>query len=132
MNGEHDKYNRDKIILMTKLALYDRRFGKHDKKAACFFRHDYIYLKNMWTRFFVIFGLAIIFVIYWINIVFTSGIESLVEDFYMHASFAVVVIIIVCLVYTAIGSIRATSEYEKAMKRLSKYNLLLEKLDEMR
>ena len=132
MNSGHDKYNREKIILMTKLALYDKSFGKHDKKAACFFRHDYIYLRNMWTRFFVICGLAIIFVLYWINIVYTTGVESLIEDFYMHASFALVVMVIVCLVYTAIGSIKATSEYEKAMNRLSKYNLLLEKLDEMR
>ncbi|MCL2874158.1 MAG: hypothetical protein FWE29_04420 [Defluviitaleaceae bacterium] len=132
MSIEIDKQNRDKIILMTKLALYDRRFGKRDKKAACFFRHDYIYLKNMWTRFFVICGLVIIFGLYWINIVFASGIDYFVENFVRHASFGLITMIIVCLIYTAVGSVKATAEYEKAMKRLAKYNLLLGKLDEMR
>ena len=52
--------SRQKILLMTKLALYEKHYGAVDRAANDYFRHDFIYKKNLGTRFAVGFGGLII------------------------------------------------------------------------
>lgn len=121
--------NREKIILMTKLAVYDKHLGKHDKKLAKYFRHDYIYIRNMWTRFYVLIGVFVLLLLYWLHKIYTVGIDFLLVDINKHLTVTGIILVSVVVFYTAIGTIRGTSEYERARKRLSKYYDYLERLN---
>ncbi len=59
--------NRRKIIAMTKAALYDKDHGTTDKHVLRFFRQDYIYRRNMWTRVYAVIALICWYTIYWFN-----------------------------------------------------------------
>ena len=55
---------------MTKLALYDKNEGPADRFANEFFRHDFIYRKNIGTRLGVGIAGVIMVAFYWLRVIF--------------------------------------------------------------
>ena len=120
----------EKIALMTKFAIYEKRYGKRDKKINSYFLNDYVYYKNSWTRFSVLLGCVIVLFFYWTHQVVVEGIDLFAIDFRVALIQNLIFIGTVMFVYTLVSTKRAVSAYHDAMQRLKNYFILLNKLDE--
>lgn len=121
--------NRQKIITMTKLALYDKHEGAADRATNEYFRHDYIYRKNLGTRISVGIGGTVVLALYWLRIVFVEGIDVFEFDIQHHATDSILFIIAILAVYSVIGTIQGTREYYLVQKRLQQYQGMLRFLE---
>jgi len=132
MKGGKVLINKKRIVLMTKLALYDQKYGSRDRKDNEYFRHDYIYRKNMWTRLCASIGALIILAVYWMYQIFTLKQSFLEIDYKSAGTDAAVFILAVMTLYTIIGTIRETAQYAKGQRRLKNYMRMLYMLDRTR
>ena len=124
--------SKKRIIMMTKLAVYDQQYGSRDKKDNEYYRHDYIYRKNMWTRICASIGAAIVLSVYWIYQIFALNKSFLDIDYRQAGINAAVFILAVMAFYTVIGTIRETAQYAKCQRRLKNYMRMLYMLDRIR
>ena len=113
--------NKQKLILMTKLALYDKHEGAADRAASEYFRHDYIYKKNLGTRLAVGFAGIIILILYWGRVILLDGVDILQMDIQQHIIASVRFLVALLAVYSLIGAIKGTREYYLIQKRLDNY-----------
>lgn len=124
--------NQKKIITMTKLALYDKHHGATDRAANEYFRHDYIYKKNLGTRLATGLGSFLVLAIYWLRVILLDGVDVLQMDIRQGITDSVLFLVAVLAVYSLIGTIQGTREYYLVQKRLDSYSnniKLLEKLE---
>jgi len=124
--------NEQKIITMTRLALYDKHEGTSDRAANDYFRHDYIYKKNLGTRLAVGFGSVLILAIYWMSVILVSEDLDIFEmDIQQHLLESVLFVLAMIAVYSLIGTIQGTREYYLIQKRLNQYQTNLRQLERM-
>jgi len=123
--------NKDKIILMTKLAIYDKTDGESDKRLNSFFRHDYVYWKNFWIRLYAFIGCVVIVALYALNKIVIEKQDLFEIDYKAEAMSILFFVIIVLGISTFFGSIKATREYSKAQKRITEHLELTKQLDHM-
>ncbi len=109
--------NTRKIILMTQLALYERKYGKKDLEKSNFYKQDYIYLRSMWTRLFAVLGAVILIFIYCFLRIGSLGLEETVTFIKNNYKNFAYFIIFVFLVYTVIGKIIYSKEFNRSEKR---------------
>ena len=121
--------NPQKIITMTKLALYDKHEGANDRDANDYFRHDYIYRKNLGTRIAVGVGGLLLLAINWLRVIFVDGVDVFELEIQTHVTEAILFIIALVAVYSLIGTIQGTREYYLVQKRLNRYLGLLRFLE---
>ncbi|MCL2386141.1 MAG: hypothetical protein FWC89_01195 [Defluviitaleaceae bacterium] len=121
--------NRQKIITMTKLALYDKHEGASDRAANDYFRHDYIYRKNLGTRLSVGIGAVVILALYWLRIAIIEEVDIFELYIQRHAMESILFILAVLAVYSLIGTIQGTREYYLVQKRLQQYQGMLRFLE---
>ena len=125
--------SRRKLLTMIQLALYDKHSAQADLGVSDYFRHDYIYRKNLGTRISVGIGAVVILVFYWFRNVYIEEVPILELNIQQHIIEAVLFILAVMAVYTVIGTIQGTREYylvEKRLKRYAKLVRFLERTDE--
>jgi len=129
-------YDKDKIILMSKLAVYDEGEGIADMKKGRYFRRDYVYKQNMKTRFYTFLGSVVLICFYLIHITAVGG-----KDIFLMLSTGeytgvligmIVFIVCVQVFYTVIGTVIHNAAYEKSKKRLDGYISLLTELAGLR
>ena len=121
--------NKNKIITMTKLAVYDKNEGVADRLVNDYFRHDYIYKKNMATRFFTGIGAIILVGLYWLRTFFIDGADLFEMDLMRYIRVSVLFVIAVMSFYSVIGTIQGTRQYYLMQKRLKKYTALMHQLE---
>ena len=121
--------NEKRIITMTKLALYDKHEGPADRAASEYFRHDYIYKKNLGTRLSVGLGGILLLLIYWLQVILIDGADILEMDVRQHLVDSVVFLIALLAFYSLIGTIQGTRQYYLLHKRLDKYHGLIKKME---
>ena len=121
--------NEEKVIIMTRLAMYDKKYGEADKGANSFFRHDYVYWKNFWNRFYALIGCFIIIAIYAFNKIVVNAVDLFEIDYRAEGIRALVFIAAVMLICSTISSIKSTREYSAVQKRLEVQLELTEKLE---
>jgi len=121
--------NQKKIITMTKLALYDKHEGATDRVANEYFRHDYIYKKNLGTRLAVGVAGFLILVIYWLRVILLDGADILQMDVRQYLTDSVLFLVALLAVFSLIGTIQGTREYYLIQKRLENYNSLVRQLE---
>jgi len=121
--------NEEKIIIMTRLAVYDKRYGEADREANSFFRHDYIYWKNFWNRFYALIGCFIIIGFYAFNRIFIVGEDIFEIDYRLEGFRILTFIVIVMFICSTISSLKSTREYSIIQKRLETHLKLTEKLE---
>jgi len=124
-------HNPEKIILMAKLAIYDKNTGKEDRKDSDFFRQDYIYSSNMKTRFYAFFGCIILSVFYFLHMAAFQDVDIFSIDYQSEAIGLIIFFAIVLVAYTVIGTILYTARYVQLQKRMAHYFELLDKLDDL-
>jgi len=124
--------SKKRVIMMTKLAIYDQQYGPRDRKDNEYYRHDYIYRKNMWTRLCAAIGAVIILAFYWMYQIFALG-KSFLEINYQRAGInAAILVLVIMAVYTIIGTVKETARYAKSQRRLKNYMRMLYMLDRVR
>ena len=121
--------DKDKIKIMTRMAVYDERHGEADRRINEYFRHDYVYRKNSWTRFYVFLGGCMLLSLYWLQKWAEEGIDIFTLDYKRELLDAGVFLGILMLIYTLISSQLGLLEYNRAQKRLEKYFALADILE---
>ncbi len=117
-----------KVILMTKLAVYEKLEAKHMLKATKYFRGDYI----SWNVIKTIAAITIVYLLcaaMWL--IYNS--EFLIENiallnYYAIISYAVALYVVLVLSYGVISYIVYTVKYRKAVKSMEKYEKGLKQL----
>ena len=122
--------NKNRIITMAKMAVYDKRYGNADRAAFSFYRRDYIYRKNMWTRFSVAIGALFLLVVFWLHEIFIYGTDIQELDIYQSVTNSVLFLLAVMAFYTMIGTIQGTIEYYKVQRRMEDYIDMIEYLED--
>ncbi len=125
--------DKNRIILMSKLALYEKRHMKEDKKRTSYFREDYIYSKNFMTRICVticIFMFAGVNVLNKIN----NGENIPLLDYYELFNSYIVpyssLLVVSLFIYTLVSTVIYGRKYDLSQKRIQFYKEQLKKLDE--
>jgi Na+/proline symporter len=117
---------------MTKLAIYDQKYGERDRKDNEYYRHDYIYRKNMWTRFCAGIAGIIMLLLYWMYQIFALGVKVLEVDYRQAGIDAAIFFLFIMAIYTVLGTIREAREYAIGQRRLKNYMRMLYILDRTR
>ena len=121
--------NKTKIILMTRMAIYDKHHAEADRAVFSYFRRDYIYRKNMWTRLCVAFGSIILLALYWLHQIFIYGIDLQEIDIQQSVLDSVLFLIAVMALYTLIGTIQGTAQYHQVQTRMERYLSMLQRIE---
>ena len=123
--------NRSRIALMAKMAVYDKRHGETDRAIFAFFRRDYIYRKNMWTRFCVSMGAAFILGIYWMYQIFIYGVDIHQLNVEQAVTDSVLFLLAIMAFYTMVGTIQGTIQYHQVQTRMEKYLAMIRRLEKL-
>lgn len=124
--------DQNKIVLMSKLALEEKKFTKKDRKITEYYLEDYIYISNLKTRLIV---LVIVGIMMMAQILYkveeglnipTTIREWVLQYIIPYGS----VMLIALVVYTFFSSIVYTKQYNSAEKRKKKYQKALKELEE--
>lgn len=123
--------DQQEIILMTKLALHEKKYGKEDKNRNEYFKWDYIYINNWYTRLAA--GVAVLIITSWM--IFTDVyIKEIMPILDMPLSHYlkkyIIFFAVVILVYTGLSTLVYNRRYEDTKKRLEKYEKILKELDD--
>lgn len=124
--------DQNKIILMTKLALYEKKDLEKDKKIMAYYIEDYIYLNNLKARL----GFTIVMLIFMgidiLNTIVTDIVipTSLWEFVKIYVSPYVLPWGIGIGIYTAISTYIYGKKYRESQRRYLEYRKLSRELDE--
>ena len=118
-----------RIILMTKLAIYDKTYGENDKRANDMFYRDYVYRRNFVFRFFALVGTLIPIFLSVVIMILNEDMDFLGFDYIQFGINTAIIIAIVMGVYTFIGTQIATEEYSKIKFRLKEYFSIIAELE---
>ncbi|MBO5229140.1 MAG: hypothetical protein J6B39_09125 [Lachnospiraceae bacterium] len=119
---------KKKIMLMTKLAIYDKLEGKNMSKASKYFRSDYV----SWH---VIKTIAAVTIVYALcaALWFIYNSELIMQNimsinYFAIIRYAVLLYVVLLLSYGAISYVVYSVKYSKAAKSLDKYEKGLKQL----
>lgn len=116
-----------KIAAMARLATYEKRYAREDKRRLAFFRDDYVYKQNFVTRLYVILGTLIA-----LAARFAYQTAALDRDVFSAAfdlDYGARVLIIVIVAYSVIGTLKRNYEYALSERRFERYQSLVKNLD---
>ena len=119
--------DKEKIVLLTRLAIYDKHMSESDKKVNQYFLHDYIYSRNIRTRFFAFIGSLIVILFMVMHRVFIEEVDIFALDYRKEITEIVIFIVIVLVLYTVIGGLQAAVAYKTSQKRIKAYLEVLKK-----
>ena len=122
-------YDKDKIRIMSKMAVYDKRDFERDAKSGQYFRHDFIYKKNMQMRFFLGIGCVILLFFYVMHLLAIEGVDFFTVDFQAEALRLLFFALILMTAYSFIGTIIYTREFLRSERRMNTYFKLMRRLD---
>ncbi len=114
---------------MSKLAVYDKHDSIKDFRKNNYFRHDYVYKMNMSLRFFVLIGAVIIALFYLLHKLAINNIDIFEIDIQGEIKVVLIIAAILLVLYTILGTIKFNLDYEHTMKRIKRYQALLNLLD---
>ncbi len=122
--------DQNKIILMTKLAIYDKNYGKEDARRSRYYLEDYLYTKNFKTRFSVT---LVVLLFMGLNIMKMINEELIIptsvpEFIQVYIGPYIIPWIVVLVIYTLISTGVYGKRYAMTQKRTAEYKKLLKKL----
>lgn len=121
--------NKTKIVLMARMAIYDKRYGESDRAVFAYFRRDYIYRKNMWTRLCVAVGAVFLLGLYWLHQIFVYGVDIQEMDIQQSVTESVLFLLAMMAFYTLVGTIQGTHQYHVVQKRMERYIATMKRLE---
>lgn len=122
--------NEEKVILMTKIAMYKESLGREDLEKGKYFQSDYVKLNCLKT----IVSSTVLFIVVAAAYVYynlADIMEQLTEIDYLElASSLVLTYAVVCVAFALLAWVLYTYRYMKAKPKLIRYNQNLKKLIE--
>ncbi len=122
--------NEEKVILMTRIAMYKESLGREDLEKGKYFQSDYVKLNCLKT----IVSSTVLFVVVAVAYIYynlASIVEKLTElDYLKLAGMIVGGYAVVCIGFALFAWVIYTYRYMKAKPKLIKYNQNLKKLIE--
>lgn len=123
--------NQEKISLMTKVAVYEKREGKEDKKKMTFFKNDYIIYSSFGVQIGATIALLIIFG-FDFGIQVLDNLATITEfDFVAPAMKYLTIWIVIMIIYTIVSAFYNRLEYLKSEQRVNAYQKQLKQLEKM-
>lgn len=123
--------NEEKVILMTKLASYEKREGKANRNISRYFRGDYISLHLLkavvvaTASYFIGLGLYLLYFM-------EDLLENIYEiDYMLFAKNAISIYVMVVIGYCCLSYVVYTYRFAKARKGMRRYYHNLKKLSAM-
>ena len=117
---------------MTKLEMYNKKYGKEDRKRCSYYGEDYIYINNFKARFY--FTLVMIFImgVGTLKTITTNIVipESLGEFMKVYVAPYFIPWIIGCIFFTLLSAWKNSKKYKVSQRRLKNYDKILQELDE--
>lgn len=122
--------NQNKIILMSKIAVYEKRYKRRDERVMNYFVEDYVYMRNFATRL----GISLItacfiglgaFQIIVNDIIFPHSMEHFIA---VYVSPYIIPWLIGIVVYTCISTAVYSARYRIVSKRFYEYKRLVREL----
>jgi len=123
--------NEERIIIMSKLAVYDKNYGERDRLANKFFRTDYVYRKNMWTRIYVFIGCLLLMGMYALRLFIVDGYDIFNFDHQGELLRISMFALTMLVAYTLISTKIYVSEFNRAQRRFGNYIELIRLLNEI-
>lgn len=121
--------DKERIKIMTVMAVYDKHSGRKDREAEKYFRGSYIYRKNCLTRIGVFAGVVVLFMFYVVQNIFITEFDFANFNYMGAAIKWAIFLIAMIIIYTVVGTIKYGREYDLADKRLKGYNYLVKMLE---
>ncbi|MCL2575642.1 MAG: hypothetical protein FWE33_04335 [Defluviitaleaceae bacterium] len=121
--------DKERIRLMAKMAVYDKKGFERDAQANQYFRHDFIYKKNMALRFSVGVGCLILALFYFLHMLVIQERDIFTLDFRAEFVALAIFAIVVMVFYSLIGTIIFTREFLLAQRRVEEYFGLMRQLN---
>ena len=115
--------DKQKVIIMSKLAAYDKYHAHKDRKKAEYFRHDYVYKRNIGVRFTALIGSLIVILFYFAHRIIIEKIDvfDITGEIMTDIIKAIVFIIAVQFIYSMIGFLIFSKEYNDSQDRINDY-----------
>ena len=120
--------NEEKVILMTRAALFEEKTGKEKLKISRYFRHDYISLQVLYGWFFMTVSFALLLVLFGachMEYLLDNLHKMDLKDFGLHVLliYVVVTLAYLCIVYGV-----SAYRYHAAKKSVSAYGHTLRRI----
>lgn len=120
--------NGEKVILMTRLAMYEQSLGREDLDKGKYFKSDYVKyncLKTIVSTTVLFWIIVIAYVYYNLGTIM----EELANMDYLSIAYKIVLYYgLICLVFLIFAWVLYSYRYIKAKPKLIKYNQNLKKL----
>ena len=115
--------DKEKIILMTKIAQYKKNHIRKDRKITAYFIEDYVYINNfrtrLWITLMILFFIGIgAFRIWLKEIIFPTSIAHFMDVYIRPYLYPWIGLMIV---YTIISTMVYSVKYKAASKRMHQY-----------
>lgn len=127
---ENTMVNEEKVILMTKIAMYKESIGREDLDKGKYFQSDYVKLNCLKT----IVSSTVLFIVVAASYIYynlAELVEQLTEMDYMKIALQLIgAYAVICLGFAMFAWVLYTYRYLKAKPKLIKYNQNLKKLIE--
>lgn len=120
--------DKEKVKLMTKLAVFEKKHGSDEIKMGKYYKHDYLGLKLIGTIFSATLGFALIYALYLVmnSEVFIESLTSLdLVSFLVNILIAYVCFLAAFLVLTYL---LYSYRFTKGRESLKQYNMELKQL----
>lgn len=122
--------NKEKVKIMTHLAIYEKNVGKEDFDVHGYFKSNYVSYQNFKTRLGVIFAMCVIFGLDLAQKLM-KDLNKITEFDYVGIGIKYLIILAVVLtIYTIISTLIYRKRYRSAEIRIGKYKKLLKKLEQ--
>ena len=121
--------NEEKIKLMTAMAVYEEKYGKQDRIADSYYMGDYIFKKNSWTRILIFAAFVILALMYVGFNLINENVDFFSSDFTGMIVKILIVLVILMIIYTSIGTAINKKRYNDAEMRLEKLEYLKKLLE---
>lgn len=123
--------SKEEIILMTKLALQDKKYARENKKLNSYFKWDYIYINNWYSR--VGAGIAALIIIGWLVFkdIYMKEIIPIFEVELGRYLYKYILFFIVLIVaYSVVSTMVHKRKYQETQERLDEYQKIIRELDQ--
>lgn len=125
--------DQKKIILMTKLALEEKKWLKEDEKITSYFLEDYLYVNNFKTRILVLImtGMLVFGIIFFR---LQNGDPLPITTRQVVSQYVIpygAVILAITFIYSLLSSRVYKKKYKQAQKRMNEYRKDLRELEEL-
>ncbi|MCT4599177.1 MAG: hypothetical protein N4A50_15015 [Vallitalea sp.] len=122
---------KEKVKIMTRLAIYEKNVGKDDFSVNSYFKSNYVSYNNFKTRLGVAFAMLIIFGADIVRQLSQNINNALEFDYIKMGARYIIILVVVLTIYTIISTMIYKKRYKKAQVRISQYKKLLNKLDKI-